>query len=645
MILWQRNKYSEERAAHRITGHHAVIGRANTCDIRLPSALVADEAVSLHRSGHDWKLTVLAMNGCQVGDRNVARTRELGLQDGCEIELDPYVLTVDLSEQIVSAQVADDRQLDEAIADLIRTIHVQLLDGFPRSETDKASEHGGEHLLRLEKAIDEFAVENGLGAEQQTPLLRRLAGHAVRNAIIDHIIGGNANADPLFASQRKWVALASAGEEREVELRQLASKVERMLGFSTDQKVQERMSTLDEHFWSCWTNRINLVQEFFEYLAKHEIKKQVKDLIFGYGPIEDLLRLPTVSEIMVTGHDQIYVEKREKSGGTIENSGRRFVSEEATLGVIRRIVSRCDRRIDKSEPLVDARLDDGSRVNAVIPPISVSGPTLTIRRFPERRYQIEDWIESGGLSPIVAQFLDAAVRARRNIMIAGGTGAGKTTLLNCMTDWIPDRQRIITIEDTAELQLIHDHVVSMQTRPANADGSGAVTTRDLVRNALRMRPDRVIVGECRGGEALDMLNAMNTGHAGSMTTLHANSPSEVPNRLESMVKMGADFSEKAIHQQIASAIDLIIQVAHRSDPDEKNKKRRFVSCVSEIRAIDPYTERVQVVDLYAIPSGSEDHQLRPTGHLPTFSAELADAGLFDLSAFCPELLEREAQTC
>src|SRR6185369_2033908 len=227
-------------------------------------------------------------------------------------------------------------------------------------------------------------------------------------------------------------------------------------------------------------------------------------------------RAPNISEIMVVDREHIYIEKT----GVLENSGRRFVSDEVTLAIIERIVSKVGRRIDKSSPLVDARLEDGSRVNAVIPPLAVSGPCLTIRKFPSRRLVMDDLVAKGALSRSVADFLKAAVLARRNILISGGTGTGKTTLLNCLSDFIPDKERIVTVEDTAELQLQKEHVVGMETKLANVEGAGEYTIRDLVRNALRMRPDRIVVGECRGPEALDMLQAMNTGHDGSMTTIH-----------------------------------------------------------------------------------------------------------------------------
>jgi Flp pilus assembly CpaF family ATPase len=363
--------------------------------------------------------------------------------------------------------------------------------------------------------------------------------------------------------------------------------------------------------------------DFKRYLAVRHLTKQVKDLIFGYGPLEDLLALPTVSEIMVVDAERIYVEK----GGRLENSGRRFLSDEVTEAIIDRIVSLAGRSIDRSRPMVDARLADGSRVNAVIPPIAASGPCLTIRKFPVRRLTIGDLLRFGSLTPAVAAFLEAAVRSRCNIVVSGGTGTGKTSLLNCLSEFIPDHERIVTIEDTVELRLHKSHVVQLETKPANREGAGGYAIRDLVRNALRMRPDRVVVGECRGPEALDMLQAMNTGHDGSLTTIHANSAEDVTLRLEVMVQMAADLPVTSIHRQIATAVDLIVQAGRLRDG------RRVVSQVAEVVGVDSDTHRAVLRELFRFEP--EVDQLRPTGHLPTFMAELMARGLIDLDAFYP----------
>ncbi len=291
-----------------------------------------------------------------------------------------------------------------------------------------------------------------------------------------------------------------------------------------------------------------------------ERQQMVRDLlddILGLGPLEAVLQDPTVTDILVNGPSQVYVER----GGVLEETAVRFRDADHLLDVIRRIVSRVGRRVDETSPVVDARLADGSRVNAVIPPLSLRGPTLSIRRFGVSPLRLADLLRLRSLAPEMAQFLEAAVKARLNIVISGGTGSGKTTLLNVLSGLIPDRERIISVEDAAELQLQQRHVVQLEARPANVEGKGAVSIRDLVRNTLRMRPNRIIVGECRGPEALDMMQAMNTGHEGSMTTLHANSPRDALSRLEMMMMMsGLEVPLRVLREQIASAVYLIIQV-------------------------------------------------------------------------------------
>ncbi|HEY0686305.1 MAG TPA: ATPase, T2SS/T4P/T4SS family [Steroidobacter sp.] len=300
----------------------------------------------------------------------------------------------------------------------------------------------------------------------------------------------------------------------------------------------------------------------------------IKDMtaeIMGFGPIEPFLADESISEIMVNGPNCIYVER----AGKLTRAPARFINSESLMRVIERIVSPLGRRIDEGVPMVDARLPDGSRVNAIIPPLSLIGPILTIRKFAKRRFSMDRLIEIGALTPQMETFLRVCVHHRKNILVSGGTGSGKTTFLNALSAYIPDDERIVTVEDAAELRLVQPHVLSLEARPANVEGRGEVTIRDLVRNCLRMRPDRIIVGECRGGEALDMLQAMNTGHDGSMTTGHANSPRDLLSRLEVMVLMaGMDLPVRAIREQISSAVNIIVQLTRFSDG-----RRRVVSIV------------------------------------------------------------------
>ncbi len=363
--------------------------------------------------------------------------------------------------------------------------------------------------------------------------------------------------------------------------------------------------------------RPHLHAELRKYLILRTLKKDLKDTIFGFGPLQDLLRAPTITEIMVVSSDQIYIEQ----GGVIEKSGRRFISDKVTESIIERIVSQVGRRIDKSQPLVDARLPDGSRVNAIIPPLSVKGPCLTVRKFPAQRLTMDDLIELNSISKAAATFLRAAVIDCRNVLVSGGTGTGKTTMLNVLSSFIPFKERIVTIEDTTELRLHQEHVVTLETKPANVEGVGEYAIRDLVKNSLRMRPDRVLVGECRGGEALDMIQAMNTGHDGSMTTVHANSAREVIERLEVLILMAADLPVVSIHRQIASAIDVIVHISRLPGG------ARVVTQVSEVVRYDPDEKQIIINDIFNYRDGA---LLRPTGYLPSFIDSLVDKELLDL---------------
>jgi len=355
---------------------------------------------------------------------------------------------------------------------------------------------------------------------------------------------------------------------------------------------------------------------------RQQLLTEVTDELVGYGPIEPFLRDDTVTEIMVNGPRQIFIER----GGHLIETKAYFDSEEHVLRVIDRIIRPLGRRVDRKWPMVDARLPDGSRVNAIIAPCALPGPTLTIRKFSKKRLQIEDLIKFGSITPAMAEFLRACVTARLNIIISGGTGSGKTTLLNVLSSFIPEDERIVTVEDSAELQLHQRHVVGLEAKPADLDGTGLVTIRDLVVNALRMRPDRIVVGECRRGEALDMLQAMNTGHDGSMTTLHANTPRDALSRLETMTLMaGMDLPVRVIREQIASAIDLIVQQARLRDGSRK------VVQITEVQGMEGDVIVLQDIFIFKeegmdAATGKVIGQIRPTGMRPKFTPRLEAHG-------------------
>ena len=356
--------------------------------------------------------------------------------------------------------------------------------------------------------------------------------------------------------------------------------------------------------------------------SRQTVVKRIEDEVLGLGPLEPLLCDKTVSDILVNGSNQVYVERR----GKLELTDVRFNNDAHLLNIIDRIVSAVGRRIDESSPMVDARLKDGSRVNAVIPPLALDGPSLSIRRFAVELLSMDDLTRLGTLTADLARVLNAIVTGRLNVLISGGTGAGKTTLLNLLSSFIPETERIVTIEDSAELQLQQPHVVRLETRPPNIEGRGAVTQRDLVRNSLRMRPDRIVIGEVRGGEALDMLQAMNTGHDGSLTTIHANTPRDALGRVENMVSMtGVSFPVKALRAQIASAIDVVIQVERQEDG-----RRRVVS-LQETNGMEG--DVITTSELFKFErrgldkEGNVQGQLVATGVVPSFDKRLRERGI------------------
>jgi pilus assembly protein CpaF len=355
---------------------------------------------------------------------------------------------------------------------------------------------------------------------------------------------------------------------------------------------------------------------------RRRVQQEITDDVLGYGPLEELLRDDSVSEVMVNKHDLIFVER----DGRLERTNASFVDNAHLLRIIDKIVSQVGRRIDEASPMVDARLPDGSRVNAIVPPLSLKGPTLTIRKFSRDPYTMDDLINFGSLTPQAAQFLGACVKGKLNVLISGGTGTGKTTMLNAMSAFVPDHERIVTIEDAAELQLQQEHVITLESRPPNIEGQGEIRIRELVRNALRMRPDRIIVGEVRGAETLDMLQAMNTGHEGSLTTIHANTPRDALSRLETLVMTGGvELPHRAIREQISSAFDLLVQISRLVDGS------RRVTHITEVLRMESDVITLQDLFLARPPDeeagGARGHRLLSpltcTGLKPHFLEKMA----------------------
>ena len=377
---------------------------------------------------------------------------------------------------------------------------------------------------------------------------------------------------------------------------------------------RESSEDLSERVLHAVTEQLALDRTPLTREERRRIQQEITDDVLGYGPLEELLRDDSVSEVMVNRHDLVFVERE----GRIERTNASFVDNAHLLRIIDKIVSQVGRRIDEASPMVDARLPDGSRVNAIIPPLSLKGPTLTIRKFSRDPYTMDDLINFNSLTPQAAQFLAACVKGKLNVLISGGTGTGKTTMLNAMSAFVPDDERIVTIEDAAELQLQQMHVITLESRPPNIEGQGEIRIRELVRNALRMRPDRIIVGEVRGAETLDMLQAMNTGHEGSLTTIHANTPRDALSRLETLVMTGGvELPHRAIREQISSAFDVLVQISRLVDGS------RRVTHITEVLRME--SDVITLQDLFT--AKPPDEEAAATGRAARLLAPLACTGL------------------
>jgi pilus assembly protein CpaF len=452
------------------------------------------------------------------------------------------------------------------------------------------------HETRLEPDVKEIAADY----INLPPADTGAVGQA--NGSVEEPLSGTA--DYLVHRRRLHQALLSALDLRRRDI----------AGLSDDALRQEAAAALER--------LIQQDEALPAEIDRHTLLSEVVNEAIGLGPLEPLLADPTITEIMVNRHDEIYVESR----GRLYRHSSGFSSEAAVIGVIDRIVAPLGRRIDESSPMVDARLKDGSRVNAVIPPVALRGASLTIRKFPKRRPTIDELRQLGSFSLDMQRFLQLCVRVRKNVIVSGGTGSGKTTLLNVLSNCIPQGERVVTIEDAAELQLDHAHKVTLEARPPNLEGRGRIEIRDLVRNALRMRPDRIVVGECRGAEAFDMLTAMNTGHEGSLTTLHANSPRDALSRLETMILMaGMDLPLAAVREHIAAGIDLIVQQARLCGG------QRLVTAIVQVTGIE--SGRIQLQPLFQYVD-DEHPCFRGCGSIPDrFSVEALRSGDLDVEAF------------
>jgi pilus assembly protein CpaF len=621
MRVWYNKINESRRTVVDVPDGEISIGRDPANAICLQSPLVSRQHAIVRMTQGKLYLENVGLNSCVVGEEEVLGGQSVAFSPGAKVRIWPFTLTFEAEKTASFTRAELESHLRSIMADLELRIHRKLLERLDLYQFEASRGSDPQSILLLENNIEDVCREMQVFGPQNEALLEEITGLTLRDHLVNQLImeiGTEEYFDLAALTSNEFDVPATLVPEREAELCALLQMLRQRLRVAECHDVSQQVERVQASFNEVFPlARPHLHQELRKYLILRTLKKDLKDTIFGFGPLQDLLRAPTVTEIMVVGRDQIYVEH----AGVIERSGRRFLSDKVTEAIIERIVAQVGRRIDKSQPLVDARLPDGSRVNAIIPPLAVKGPCLTVRKFPAQRLTMDDLIEMGSITTAAAMFLRACVIDRRDVLVSGGTGTGKTTMLNILSSFIPFKERIVTIEDTTELRLHQEHVVTLETKPANVEGTGEYTIRDLVKNALRMRPDRIIVGECRGGEALDMIQAMNTGHDGSMTTVHANSAMEVLERLEVLVLMAADLPVSSIHRQLASAIDLIVHITRLPGG------ARVVTQVSEVVRYDPEEKRLQVLDIFNYRNGVS---LQPTGYMPSFVDDMVAKGLLDI---------------
>ena len=589
------------------------LGRGLDCGIRLPSPFISERHATIQPFRVDgqgvdgWTLTPSGLNGTRVNQRLVLEGTCQRLQAGDIIEIPGFMLRViDPQRRRQGSQYR--LEMNRRYSEVTAALHERLLEqvDLRRLTSEEVPEETRRQSIRdvLGRLLDQ---STDLEADLEEFILRE----SLRSALVDRLL------QPEAASEL-WLA-----DAHERAFGELVEATARSLGVpEPGTPLRDRVRAVNEGFGKAQESlEGRIASGLRRHIVRRALLRDLENLVFHLGPIEDLLRLPDLNEIMVIGNRHIFIEKQ----GELQETGCSFPRHDDLEVVIGRIVNPVGRFVNRSQPIVDARLADGSRVHIVIPPVSLRGPAITIRKFRKDPFTFEELIERETLGWHAARFLRGAVAARKNLIISGGTSSGKTTLLNCLGAQISSQERLVVIEDAAELQLPQPNQVVLEAKRANVEGEGAVTIRDLVRAALRMRPDRIIVGECRGREALDMLQAMNTGHDGSLTTAHANSPRDLMSRLEVMVlEAGEALPIPAIHRQIAGALDLVVQIQKQSD------RQRRVTYVSEVVGYDPEAGVVQIEDIFRRVEPAENQgvpgDLAFTGYLPTFIEELLDRG-------------------
>ncbi len=601
-----------------------MIGRdSEQCDITLENDSISPQQACIEHDGKSLIIKAISY-GTYVNGKHLLPKEgaSLPLSAGDMVSMSGFRLRIKGSVFAGKQKKRANTALMRRFSELKAAYHEELLTKENLKSLSTQSFEEDARRKEIEQALNEI-LDNQRRIDPE--LIEFIVLESVGQALLDQLFSDQKSRPGTFGT-RNLNPLERVFEETVDDCAHLLGVKDKTI------PLDQRIAMIDEKFEDVFESRWPAMNpELRSYLVTRAIRRDLSDLVFGLGPLEDLLRMPDLTEIMVVGRKKIFVEK----SGRLEETGRMFPNDDNLEVVINRIVAPISRVVNRSQPLCDARLADGSRVNIAVPPVSIDGPSITIRKFQKDPFTIEALINFGTLNRHAANFLRGCVRSKKNIIVSGGTGTGKTTLLNTLSREIPKHERIVVVEDAAELQLHQRNLVVLEARRKNIEGKGEITIRDLVRNALRMRPDRIVVGECRGGEALDMLQAMNTGHDGSLTTAHANSPREMMSRLEVLV-LSADESMPimAIDRQIVGAIDLVIQIARMRD------RSRRITHITEVCGYDAEEKEILLEDVFRLFEFPEKEPvLRFTGYLPSFIEEMLANGDVVLN----ELLERDEE--
>jgi pilus assembly protein CpaF len=618
MEVWLLDQSTNTRQTLNLPGDQFVIGREPDCQIVLKGPFVARKHAKVYLKGNQMFVENLSRSGVRVANRDVEQTKPARVDFGDEIQIAQYSIVLSRPGDR-SAEDEGERELQRKLVEFEQHVHAELIDRMNLRVTGHVNKRDAAYVQQIIEHLSEIlrTRTDGLDPNVMRHMVRMNLHRLVVAEVVRQCTG---------KVQTEYRTAENIGNDpaREHAIAEIVTGMVDMMPLLFDPtSVQEDLAVAEEAFEELFDQQFDsLSANLRKYIVHQVVSKDLLDIMLGLGPLQDLLEMANVSEVMVVGKDRIYVEKN----GVVQPTSRVFFSDEVLMSVIERILTPVGRRVDQTNPLVDARLADGSRVNVIIPPLSLAGPCITIRKFAWIPFTVDDLIERGSLSEQCANFLQGCVTGRKNIMVSGGTGSGKTTLLNTLCAFVRPTERIITLEESAELKLPQPHVVSLEARPANVEGRGAFSIRDLVKNSLRMRPDRVIVGEVRGAEALDMLQAMNTGHDGSLSTIHANEPTDMVARLETLVLMAVDMPVRAIREQIVTALDLIVQLVRFP-----NGQRR-VTHISEVLEIDEESHQIRVEDIFVLKE-EDQPRLRHTGYIPTFTSDMIRKNLLDVKNF------------